>query len=60
MVKRMRTIYECLQLIKDTDVNSSLTYNAVRVLCDEGKVKFIKIGKKYLVNYDDLLALLFG
>lgn len=60
MVKRMRTIYECLTLVKQVDADSCLTYNAIRTLCDEGKVMHVKIGKKYLVNYDSLLALLFG
>ena len=57
-VKRMRTLYECLALFKESDPDSCVTYNALKTLCDEGKVKHIKIGKKYLVNLDDLLTLL--
>ena len=59
-VKRMRTIYECLRLIKEADPESELTYNLVKCLCDNGRVLYIKSGKKYIVNYDDLLMQLFG
>lgn len=55
----MRTIYECLRLIKIADAESELTYNLIKGLCDGGKVLHVKSGKKYIVNYDDLLRFLF-
>jgi len=59
-IKRMRTINECLALIKAADAGSELTYNLIKCLCDSSSVKHIKSGKKYIVNYDDLIAKLFG
>ena len=59
-IQRMRTIYECLRLIRAADAESELTYNLIKCLCDAGEVLHIKSGKKYIVNYDDLLAQLFG
>jgi len=59
-VKRMRTINECLRMIKGTDPASELKYNLIKTLCDNHKVQHIKSGKKYIVNYDDLLTHLFG
>ena len=59
-IKRMRTINECLTLIKAVDAQSELTYNLIKCLCDNNRVKHVKSGKKYIVNYDDLIAKLFG
>ena len=55
---RMRTINECLNEIRSSDPNSSLTYNFLRRLCEAGAVKHIKHGKKYFVNMDDLFLYL--
>lgn len=54
-VKRMRTIKECVEMLKADDPNSAITYNAIKTLCLTNQVSFIKIGTKYLVNYDSLL-----
>jgi len=59
-IQRMRTIYECLRLIKNADAESELTYNLIKGMCDGDRVLYIKSGKKYIVNYDDLLRRLFG
>ena len=37
---------------------TGLTYLLIRELCDSGKVAYLKSGRKYLVNYQSLLALL--
>ena len=54
-VKRMRTIKECVKMLKEEDPNSAITYNTIRTLCLNNQVSFIKIGTRYLVNYDSLL-----
>ena len=57
-VKRMRTIKECVKMLKEEDPNSAITYNTIRTLCLNNQVSFIKIGTRYLVNYDSLLEYL--
>lgn len=52
---RMRSIYEALELIKKMDSETALTYNSIRKLCLENKVKHFRSGKKIILNYDDLL-----
>ena len=52
---RMRSIYEALELIKQIDPETALTYNSIRKLCLDGKVKHFRSGKKIILNYDDLL-----
>ena len=37
---------------------TGLTYLLIRELCDSVKVAYLKSGRKYLVNYQSLLALL--
>ena len=37
---------------------TGLTYLLIKDLCDTGKVTYLKSGRKYLVNYQSLLALL--
>ena len=54
-VNRIRTINECLRLIKVQDPGTSLTYNGLRKLVEELEVKHVKAGNRYLINYDDLL-----
>lgn len=54
-VKRMRTIKECVKMLKEEDPNSAITYNAIKILCLNNQVSFIKIGTRYLVDYDSLL-----
>ena len=54
----MRTINEALKQIKELDPQSALTYNALRRLCEDGKVKHIMSGSKTLINFDDLILFL--
>ncbi len=51
----MRTIKKCVQMVKAEDPDSAITYNAIKTLCLNNQVSFIKIGTRYLVNYDSLL-----
>ncbi len=48
---KMATIQECAEL-------SGLAKYAIRRLVLENKIKFIKLGKKYLVNFDNLVEYL--
>ncbi len=57
---RMRTISEAKKMIKQSDPATSMTECAIRTLCKEGKVHCVYTGKKILLDYDDLLALLSG
>ena len=54
-VKRMRTIKECVKMLKAEDPNSAITYHTIKTLCLTNQVNYIKIGTRYLVNYDSLL-----
>lgn len=55
---RMRSIYEALDLIKQSDPNTALTYNNIKQLCLEKKIRYFTSGKKIILNYDDLIALI--
>ena len=59
-IKRMRSIAECLRLIKADDPESPITYNLLKNLCLDNKVLFVKTGRKIFINYDDLLEKLFA
>lgn len=54
-VKRMRTIKECVKMLKVEDPHSAVTYNTIKTLCLTNQISFIKIGTRYLVDYDSLL-----
>ncbi len=53
-IPKMRTINEALAQIKAQDSNSAVTSNCIRTLCKGGKVKHIMIGKKIILDFDDL------
>lgn len=55
---RMRTISEAVDLLKEADPSSAMSYNAVTNLCKTNQIKYIKIGRKFLINYDYLLSFL--
>ena len=55
---RMRSIYEALDLIQQNDPNTALTYNSIKKLCLDGKIRYFTLGKKIILNYDDLIALI--
>ena len=55
---RMRSIYEALELIKQSDPNTALTYNSIKKICLEEKIKYFRTGKKIILNYDDLVKLI--
>ena len=55
---RMRSIYEALDLIQQNDPNTALTYNSIKKLCLDVKIRYFKSVKKIILNYDDLIALI--
>ena len=52
---RMRTIREALLLLKEMDQDTAVTYNFIRRLCIGKKINSFTLGKKILLNYDELL-----
>lgn len=55
---KLRTINETVKQIKELDPATSVTYNFIRKLCKDNKIKYIKCGNKILINYDDLMNFL--
>jgi len=55
---KMRSINEALLLIKAADPDSAITYNLIKKLVDENKIRHFKFGKKVILNYDDLLKVI--
>jgi len=53
---RIRTIKECIKLLKeeDPDMKSAITETGLRRLVKEGKIPSMKVGRKTLINYDNL------
>ncbi|MEG1805477.1 MAG: hypothetical protein RR327_03685 [Clostridia bacterium] len=57
-IPRMRTVKDCIVMIKGEDSGSAVTEYFVRQLCKTGKVKSFSTGKKVLVDLDNLLSFL--
>lgn len=55
---KMRSINEALSLIKAADPDSAVTYNLIKNLIEEDKIRYFKSGKKIILNYDDLLKVI--
>lgn len=55
---RIRTIRDAIAHIKETDSDTAVTYNFIRKLCDCKKITSIRLGKKILINLDELIAYL--
>ena len=55
---RMRSIYEALELIKQEDKDTAMTYNSIKSLCLENKIRYFRSGKKIILNFDDLVELI--
>ena len=58
LMARLRTVKETLQLIKQKDSGTAITCNFIRQLCRKGIIHSFTIGKKVLLNDDELLAYL--
>jgi len=57
-IARIRTISGCVEELKKLDPHTQVSRNFVRNLVLSGKVKFVRAGSKYLVQFDDLLRYL--
>ena len=55
---KMRSINEALSLIKAADPDSAVTYNLIKNLIEEDKIRYFKSGKKIILIYDDLLKVI--
>ncbi len=55
---RMRTQSQALNDVKAMDPSSALTAHGLRTLLLQNKIKYIRMGVKYLVNFDSLLEYL--
>ena len=54
-LRRMRTIRQALTLIKQEDPDTGLNYNIINNLCKNNLVHAVMMGRKYLVDLDDLI-----
>ena len=52
---RMRLISECFQLLKEADPNTAVTLCGLRRLVKIGEIPSVKVGRKCLIDYDQLL-----
>ncbi len=57
-MKRIRTINETLQMLKQEDPNSGLSDFLIRKLANNYKIRSFKTGNKILIDYDSLMAYL--
>lgn len=55
---KMRSIQQIIQLIKQEDPDSQINYNMIRRLCLDNRVKHFRSGRKFIVNYEDLVNVL--
>ena len=58
MVPRMRTINEAITTLRELDPESGFTQTALRNKIRSGEIRSIKVGRKYLVNLDELIGFL--
>lgn len=54
-MNRMRLLKDVLPLLQQIDPNIPLTTNAIRALALRGMVKTVMVGRKRLINVDDLI-----
>lgn len=51
----IRTIKGALEEIKARDPKSDITMYAIRQIVKEGRIPYIRSGKKYLINVENVL-----
>lgn len=54
-IPKMRLISECYQLLKEKDPNTAITLCGLRRLVNSGAIPSVKVGKKALIDYEQLL-----
>ena len=52
----LRSVQKAYELIHKEDSESAVTVHCIRTWCKEGKVKFLTVGNKVLVDVDSLLS----
>lgn len=57
-IPRMRTIPECVSMLKELDPETALTVTALRNMVKRGEVPAVPVGSKRLINFDMLLEML--
>lgn len=57
-MNRMRLLKDVLPLLQQLDPNIPLTTNAIRKLALHGMIKTVMVGRKRLINVDDLIDFL--
>ena len=57
---RMRTIPEAMKEIQTADPHTALTLTALRRAVKQGKIPFIEVCSKKLLNMDDVYAFMTG
>lgn len=55
---RMRTIAESARMLKEDDPGTAITYNAIRSKVLTGEIPHVSVGRKRLVDYDQMLEVL--
>jgi hypothetical protein len=55
---RMRTRDKCIELLRQEDPDTAVTRSSIDYLIQTGRLPFVDIGNKILINYDLLLETL--
>lgn len=59
-IPRMRTIPEAMKEIQKADPNTALTLTALRRAVKQGKIPFVEVCSKKLLNMDDIYVFMSG
>ena len=51
----LRSIKKAFDIIKEQDPDTCITVHTIRTWCKEGKIKYLTVGTKILVDMDSLL-----
>ena len=55
---RMRSINDAYGELKNSDPNTAMTLSGLRRLVGTGKIPSVRIGRRIIINYDNLLEYL--
>ena len=50
----LRSIKKSYELIKAEDKDTSVTVHTIKTWCREGKIKYITVGNRILIDFDSL------
>lgn len=54
-VKAMRTIPQCIDLIKQMDINTCISRTYIESLCEKNKIRFLKSGSTKYIDFNCLI-----